>query len=298
MSKFICLKATDFGKSYGDRRILSNVNFEIKEGEIVGLLGKNGAGKSTLLKAIAGIHAYEHGSLKFNGKEIKSNFNIVRDFGVLIESNFLDYLSGYENLKLLLQLDGEIEENRLDEEIDRMLDIVELKEAKEKKVKDYSYGMRQRLGLAQALLTSKNFTVLDEPFLGLDPTGKDLVKNAILTKAKEGMPIIFSSHDLDDVAEVCDHIILIKNGTVSYDGPMKKRVEFRILLDNLNKEVFLGYKNIKFKENKVICLLDENESINNFFSNIINNNMKIVEIETKERSLVDMFYEGWSYVKK
>ncbi len=291
MDKSIFLKAIDFGKSYGDKKVLSDVNFEIKEGEIIGLLGKNGAGKSTLLKAITGIHPYEQGTIEINGKELKSNYELVKDFGVLIESNFLNYLTGYENLKLLLQLDEKIENEKLDEEIDRILETVELKDAKKKKVKDYSYGMKQRLGLAQALLTSKTFTVLDEPFLGLDPIGKDIVKKAISNKAKEGVPIIFSSHDLDDVAEICDHIILIKDGTVSYDGPMKKRIEFRLILDKVKKDVFSGYKNIQFEGNNVICLLDEDELVNDFLSCIINNDMKIIEIETKDRSLVDMFYE-------
>lgn len=291
MNKSIFLKAIDFGKSYGDTKVLSDVNFEIKEGEIIGLLGKNGAGKSTLLKAITGIHPYEQGTIEINGKELKSNYELVKDFGVLIESNFLNYLTGYENLKLLLQLDEKIENEKLDEEIDRILEIVELKDAKKKKVKDYSYGMKQRLGLAQALLTSKTFTVLDEPFLGLDPIGKDIVKKAISNKAKEGVPIIFSSHDLDDVAEICDHIILIKDGTVFYDGPMKKRIEFRLILDKVKKDVFSGYKNIQFEGNNVICLLDEDELVNDFLSCIINNDMKIIEIETKDRSLVDMFYE-------
>lgn len=291
MDKSIFLKAIDFGKSYGDKKVLSDVNFEIKEGEIIGLLGKNGAGKSTLLKAITGIHPYEQGTIEINGKELKSNYELVKDFGVLIESNFLNYLTGYENLKLLLQLDEKIENEKLDEEIDRILEMVELIDAKKKKVKDYSYGMKQRLGLAQALLTSKTFTVLDEPFLGLDPIGKDIVKKAISNKAKEGVPIIFSSHDLDDVAEICDHIILIKDGTVSYDGPMKKRIEFRLILDKVKKDVFSGYKNIQFEGNNVICLLDEDELVNDFLSCIINNDMKIIEIETKDRSLVDMFYE-------
>ncbi len=243
------------------------------------------------MKAITGIHPYEQGTIEINGKELKSNYELVKDFGVLIESNFLNYLTGYENLKLLLQLDEKIENEKLDEEIDRILEIVELKDAKKKKVKDYSYGMKQRLGLAQALLTSKTFTVLDEPFLGLDPIGKDIVKKAISNKAKEGVPIIFSSHDLDDVAEICDHIILIKDGTVSYDGPMKKRIEFRLILDKVKKDVFSGYKNIQFEGNNVICLLDEDELVNDFLSCIINNDMKIIEIETKDRSLVDMFYE-------
>lgn len=291
MNKSIFLKAIDFGKSYGDKKVLSDVNFEIKEGEIIGLLGKNGAGKSTLLKAITGIHPYEQGTIEINGKELKSNYELVKDFGVLIESNFLNYLTGYENLKLLIQLDEKIENEKLDEEIDRILEVVELIDAKKKKVKDYSYGMKQRLGLAQALLTSKTFTVLDEPFLGLDPIGKDIVKKAISNKAKEGVPIIFSSHDLDDVAEICDHIILIKDGTVSYDGPMKKRIEFRLILDKVKKDVFSGYKNIQFEGNNVICLLDEDELVNDFLSCIINNDMKIIEIETKDRSLVDMFYE-------
>ena len=215
----------------------------------------------------------------------------MKDFGVLIESNFLNYLSGYENLKLLLQLDGKIENKKLDEEIDEILEVVELKDAKNKKVKDYSYGMKQRLGLAQALLTSKTFTILDEPFLGLDPIGKDIVKKAISNKAKEGVPVIFSSHDLDDVAEICEHIILIKDDTVSYDGPMKKRLELRLVLDKLKKDVFSGYKNIQFEDNNVICLLDEDEQVHGFLSCIINSDMKIIEIETKDRSLVDMFYE-------
>lgn len=289
MNRKVSLIARGFGKSYRDKQVLNDVNFTVHEGEIVGLLGKNGAGKTTLLKAITGIHGYEQGILQFDAKEIKQHKELTKDFGVLIESNFLNYLSGYENLKLLLWIDGEKDKSEVESRIDEILALVELKEAKHKKVKDYSYGMRQRLGLAQALLTARTFTVLDEPFLGLDPIGKSIVKEAIKEKAKQGMSILFSSHDLEDVAESCNHIILIKEGTVQYDGPMQKKTELIVTVDSVNEAAIQTLDPIEVNENTLIYTPESNSRIDGFFKMLVHSGMKIESIETRERSLVDMF---------
>lgn len=289
MSNNLSLVARGFGKSYGEKTILHDVNFTVHEGEIVGLLGKNGAGKTTLLKAITGIHGYEQGILQFDGKEIKQHTDVTRDFGVLIESNFLNYLSGYDNLKLLLWVDGVIAQADLDRQIDDMLALVELTEAKHKKVKDYSYGMRQRLGLAQALLTARSFTVLDEPFLGLDPVGKAIVKAAICEKAKQGMSIILSSHDLEDVAEICNHILLIQDGTVAYDGPMQKKTEITITVDQLNQTALREFPSLEYKDNRLVFTPDHPSQLDRLFEVLVQTNMHIQDIQTRERALVDMF---------
>lgn len=120
----IILEAENLKKIYGTTVVLDKVNFKIKKGKIVGLIGKNGAGKTSLLKAITGLHGYNGGSLKFEGFEISENPEVVAGFGVLIESKFLNYLSAYDNLKLLLWIDGETDANVIENKIDETLRLV------------------------------------------------------------------------------------------------------------------------------------------------------------------------------
>ena len=196
-------------KRYKNKIALNDFSMEIMPGEIVALIGENGAGKTTLLNSICGFIRPTSGSISFKG--ISSEEEKALDkIGVLIEPNFLDYLTAEENLQYLSVLSEDKKNNAL---IERLLQKTELSDSKKKKVKTFSFGMKQRLGLCQSLLTDVELLIFDEPFVGLDPVGKELFKKVILDKAhQEKIPVLFSSHDLDDVEEICDRIVMLKYG--------------------------------------------------------------------------------------
>lgn len=223
-------------KKYGEKTALHDVSFSVDKGEIVGLIGKNGAGKSTILKSIAGLLPYNSGEILYDGINCGQKPSVVQDFGILIDCAFLDYISAYDNLRLLYQLDSRHAVKDAKAVIDDIFELVGLGNVKHKRVKTYSFGMKQRLGLAQAIINSQSFIMLDEPFIGLDPIGKDIVKAAILKKAKEeNHAILFSSHDLEDVAEICDRIVMIDNGVCIYNDAIKQDLEYRIYLKDKSK---------------------------------------------------------------
>ncbi|MCH5278366.1 MAG: ATP-binding cassette domain-containing protein [Christensenellaceae bacterium] len=218
-------------KSYGKKRAVHDVSFSIAPGEVVGLIGKNGAGKSTILKSIAGLLRYESGEIRACGKDIRQCPDVIGTFGILLECAFLDYLNAYENLRLLYCANLNEIPKDVDEKLNAAFELVGLGAVKHKRVKSYSFGMKQRLGLAQAIITAQTFMMLDEPFIGLDPVGKEIAKKAILTKAKdEQQAVLFSSHDLDDVADICDKIVMIDQGQCVYNDRIHKIHQYAILL--------------------------------------------------------------------
>jgi len=213
-------------KNYGSFKALNDVSLELRQGEIVGLLGHNGAGKSTLIKCIMGVINSYQGDIKINGINLKnSRKNLIKKCGFLLEPAFLDYLTAKENLKLLA-----IASHKSNSDINRVLELVSLKNAANKKVGDFSFGMKQRLGLAQALLNEPEILILDEPTVGLDPMGVKLLKDSLVYMAEKGSTIMFSSHQLKDVQDICSRIIVLNNGSKIHDGDLKEILSKREIL--------------------------------------------------------------------
>lgn len=291
------IEITHLTKKYGEKIALNDVSFAIAKGEIVGLIGKNGAGKSTILKSIAGLLEYEDGDILYNGVSRRQDSPEISDFGILIDCAFLDYISAYDNLKLLYQLDARNAVKDVNRVIDEAFELVGLENVKTKRIKTYSFGMKQRLGLAQAIINAKSFIMLDEPFIGLDPIGKEIVKKAILRKAKkDNYAILFSSHDLEDVAEICDRIVMIDNGICVYDGIVKHGHEYHIYLGdksamgNLIKQLGeLPY--FRLSENGFSFIDDEKcPQISTVLSAVLRET-EIIKIESGENMLKGMFVE-------
>lgn len=286
----------NISKHYGEKVALDDVSFSVKKGEIVGLIGKNGAGKSTLLKSIAGILHYDSGRILYNGIDCLQNPSVVQDFGILIDCAFLDYINAYDNLKLLWQLDTK--NSTVKNALNDVFDLVGLSDVKNKRVKTYSFGMKQRLGLAQAIINARSLIVLDEPFIGLDPIGKEIVKNAILKKAKdEEYSVLFSSHDLEDVAEICDRIVMIENGVCVYDDVLRRNHEYRIILYNgFNAEMLMQelstVENVELSGDTIILIDDkENPQINRVLVAVLKH-AKVLQIESNTNALKGMFRKG------
>lgn len=291
------IEIINLSKKYDEKLVIKEISFSVNKGEIVGLIGKNGAGKSTILKSIAGLLQYNEGEILYNNVNCKQNPSVIQDFGILIDCGFLDYVSAYDNLKLLYQLDSRHTRQDVGRVINEAFELVGLEHVKRKRVKTYSFGMKQRLGLAQAIINAQSFIMLDEPFIGLDPIGKDIVKKAILKKAREeNYGILFSSHDLEDVAEICDRIVMIDNGVCVYNDIIKHEQEYRIYLEEMSKLEKLK----KFEEQLPYFKLwqDSLSFVDNTdcpkISNILEAVLletKILKIETTSNMLKNMFTE-------
>ncbi len=235
----LCCQGLD--KSFGKTQVLKDINLEVRHGEIFGLLGLNGVGKSTLIKCILQLFKYQKGSITFEDRPIRSD-DIQKYFGFLPE-NFSPYgnLSARELLSILAW-----GVNVSINEVDVLLESMDLKTKQHVKVKSYSRGMIQRLGLAMSMLKKAKIIILDEPTLGLDPIGQICIINILKDLKKEGCTIFFTSHILSQVEEVCDRIGVIKEGTLSFTGTVSDALEKH--KTSCLQEAFL--KEVGFKESE------------------------------------------------
>ena len=204
------IKVRNVSKSINAKEILHNISFDIYEGEIVGLVGPNGAGKSTLLKIMTGLYTYDIGEIYYYDYNLKKDFEKAMSIiGTLIEDPALyKNLSGKNNLKLFKSMFKGIDE----ETISEIVKIVEMEKYLGKKFKTYSLGMKERLGIANALINKPKILILDEPTNGLDPVGVKNIMNML--KNMKDTTIIISSHMLNEIEDLCTKIIFINNGRV------------------------------------------------------------------------------------
>lgn len=211
MSKVLELK--NVSKIMGKRKIVENINFDINSGEIFGFLGPNGAGKTTTIKMITGLLKIDEGEIFINGKNVKTNFEeALSSVGGIIENpEMYGYLSGRDNLEIYGRMHGAVSKERINE----IINLVKLDNRIDDKVKKYSLGMRQRLGLAQALLHNPKLLILDEPTNGLDPVGIKELRDTLRELAeKEGLAVLVSSHLLSEMELMCDRFGIIDSGKI------------------------------------------------------------------------------------
>ncbi|MDT9025392.1 MULTISPECIES: ABC transporter ATP-binding protein [Rossellomorea] len=193
------------------KTIIDNLSFDVYEGEVFGFLGPNGAGKTTTIRMIVGLMNISKGDVLISGKSIKKDFEgAIKDVGAIVENPELyKFMSGYQNLKHFARMQNGITEERMKE----VIELVGLTDRINDKVKTYSLGMRQRLGLAQCLLHKPKLLILDEPTNGLDPAGIREIRAYIRKLAQEeGMAVIVSSHLLSEMEMMCDRIGIIQSG--------------------------------------------------------------------------------------
>ena len=211
MDKLI-LETKNLTKTFGKQKAVDSISLKIKEDSIYGLLGPNGAGKSTTLKMITGMIHKTSGEIFFEGH--KWSRDDLSDIGALIEMPALyENLSARENLKVRTLLLG-LPDSRIDE----VLEIVSLKDTGKKKSGQFSLGMKQRLGIAIALLNNPKLLILDEPTNGLDPLGIQELRDLIRSFPEKGITVILSSHILAEVEQTADHIGIINNGKLQYQN--------------------------------------------------------------------------------
>ena len=205
------IKIENASKKIKDTVIYENIDMVCESGSIVGLIGKNGAGKTMLLKSICGLTDYTGGEITVLGKKIGKDVQIPDSIGVIIEvPGFLPNLSGYKNLKYLADIKGKIGKDRIFEVIRQ----VGLDPESKKHVGKYSLGMKQRLGIAQALMEDPEILLLDEPMNGLDNKGVADVKEILKDLRKKNKTIILASHHMEDIDELCDTVVVMDSGKI------------------------------------------------------------------------------------
>lgn len=223
------LEVKNVTKKIGKREILHDASFSIKEGSIVGLVGPNGAGKSTLIKTILGLYRIHHGEVLIGGYSVKKEYEkALESVGTIIESpDMYSNLSGLKNLEIYAKM------YRI-KELSSIMEVVrklKLEKRIKEPVKNYSLGMKQRLGIAQAILHHPKLLILDEPTNGLDPRGIYELRELLINLKKEGTTILISSHILSEIEQVCDQIIMIDEGTIVETFDLKELKERGITLE-------------------------------------------------------------------
>ncbi len=299
------LKIENLNTSYGQNLVLKDINLEIKEGSIFGLIGPNGAGKSTLMKYILGLVEKNSGKITLYGKEIneKNQKETNKNLGSLIEApSFYDHLTAYDNLDLICDM-----KNINKDKIDKTLRDVGLIKSKDKKVREFSLGMKQRMGIAIALIGNPKFLILDEPINGLDPYGieemRDLFKSIV---KNSNTSILISSHILDEIEKISTHIGILKNGSLTYSGSLEEYRELHppvIVLktsDNLKASKILALSQENIIDDYLVLGNKSKEEVAKIIKTLVKD-LDIYRVEKRKESLEKLFIKEtsarWSHEK-
>ena len=206
------VKVEHLTKCFGDARVLYDVTVDFEKGKIHGIVGRNGSGKTILMKCICGFLKPTEGKVTISGKVVGKDVEIPQDIGVIIEKpGFVTNYSGYKNLKLLASVRGRITKD----EIVKVMDVVGLDAKSKKHVGKYSLGMRQRLGIAQAIMEKPEILILDEPMNGLDNDGVQHIRKVLLELKEQGTTIILASHNKEDIDVLCDRVCYMDKGVLT-----------------------------------------------------------------------------------
>lgn len=281
------------------RKIIDSLSFDVHKGEVFGFLGPNGAGKTTTIRMIVGLIGITSGDIKIAGSSIKSHFEkAVSHVGAIVENpEMYKFLSGYQNLIHFARMSKGVHKEKIDE----VVELVGLTNRIHDKVKTYSLGMRQRLGLAQALLHDPDVLILDEPTNGLDPAGIREIRDHLRMLAKEkNMAVIVSSHLLSEMEMMCDRIGIIQNGKLIDVQLVNEFVQgenktFELEVTPVQKAVSLiseSNPNIKVEltENGIIAPLKK-EDIPTLVKRFVENDIQIYGIKEVTKTLEDRFLE-------
>ena len=281
------IKIRNVSKSINGKKILKNISFDAYEGEIIGLVGPNGAGKSTLMKIMTGLYSYDEGEIFYYEYNLKDDFEkCLSMVGTLIESpDLYKNLSGKNNLKIFKSMFKDIDE----EQIKEIVRIVELEKYLGKKVKTYSLGMKERLGIATALINKPKILILDEPTNGLDPIG--IKKILGILKNMKDTTIIISSHMLSEIEGLCNKIVFINNGEIINikhldNDVQKKNIMFEV--DDFSKAKLLLNN---YCINEELEVYESDDTISKLNKELILNNINVYRIYENKNNLEREFFD-------
>jgi ABC-2 type transport system ATP-binding protein len=286
------LEINDIYKNYGKIQALKGVTFCVPKGSVFGVLGPNGSGKTTLLAILLDVLQYNSGNYQWI--DFSSATEARKNIGALLETpNFYHYMSAVDNLQISAKIKG-----RGDDDIERVLKIVNLYERRNSPFKTFSLGMKQRLAIAAAILGKPDILVLDEPTNGLDPVGISEIRELILQLSKDGMTIIMASHLLDEVEKVCDHVAILKKGVLITTGHVSDVLSdqdiIEISSENTSLLSFLQtlpYCKIQREDKFIHVILSENYSIEQLNQDCMQNQIVLNHIVKKKKSLESKFME-------
>ena len=292
------IETHDLCKQYGNALRVAHLDLDVPEGSVYGFLGPNGAGKSTTLKMILGLVRPTAGSIRVLGKSMdsKNRLAVLRQVGSLIESpSYYGHLTGEENLRIVQTLRGVPEKN-----IREVLQIVRLDGQRGKKVAHYSLGMKQRLGLAAALLGYPKLLILDEPTNGLDPAGIQEMRELICSLPERfGMTVVVSSHLLSEIDQMADHVAIIREGELVFQDTLEAlhgRSRHHLALRTTNNAVaraVLQEKSVPCQEEEGYLILPilSDEMAAQLTRLLAQRHLGVIRLEERQKSLEDIFLE-------
>ncbi|MBZ9533306.1 ABC transporter ATP-binding protein [Cytobacillus oceanisediminis] len=292
MSNYI-IETSNLTKKFGKFLAVDQVNLLVPKGGIYGFLGPNGAGKSTTIRMLLGLIKETKGEVKVFGKSIKEErIAILKRIGSMVETpSYYGHLTAYENLEVTRKILGT---EKI--EIDRVLEIVKLTDVRNKAVRKFSLGMKQRLGIAQALLGKPDLLILDEPTNGLDPSGIIEIRELIKSLPKDyGITILISSHILSEMELMATHVGIINNGKLLFQGSMddlRKKQKAVIQLEvepRADVEMYLKNRGIPYKADKRYLYLEPNYQPAKINRELIINGYAVHQLMMKKNSLEEIF---------
>ncbi len=282
------------------KNIVDNLSFSVQKGEIFGLLGPNGAGKTTTIRMIVGLISMTEGEILVNGLDIRKNYEkAMEQIGAIVENpQMYDYLTGYKNLMQYARIMPGVTKERIDE----VVKLVEMEYAIHKKVKTYSLGMRQRLGVAQALLHNPSLLILDEPTNGLDPQGMHDLRNYLRALADQGTSVIVSSHILAEMELMCDRVAVIQHGKLvriddvtNVTDQADATVHFKVDGDLLKAKEVLGEQlpdiPVLVEGNELVLQIQQPDTIGDINKRLVMAGFRIYGIQLKKKTLEERFLE-------
>lgn len=286
------LKVENLCKKIGKKEILKNISFEINSGDILAFIGPNGAGKTTTIKCILGLQKITSGHISINGFNIKKDFvKAISKVGCIVESPdvYMNF-SGYDNLKMQASLYDDIKE----EEITHVIKLVGLENRIYDSVSKYSLGMRQRLGIAIALINNPNLLILDEPTNGLDPEGIKELRDLLIKLAKNGIGILISSHNLSELESFCNRVCILSHGEKLEENTIEKIKEidenkYILKLSQTSKIKKLLGNNSKMLDKNLVEVIKSEEEIAQLIKELVKNNIDIYEVRKETLSLEEAF---------
>jgi ABC-2 type transport system ATP-binding protein len=278
------------------KEILKGISFTVKEGEIFGYLGPNGAGKTTTIKCLLGLIFPDGGTIAIFGQPHLSA-RARQVLGFLPENPyFYDYLTAREFLAFYADLFG-LGRGVREERIGKLLKLVGLERAADLRLRKFSRGMLQRIGLAQALINDPRLVILDEPLGGMDPLGRKEIRDIIVRFKQEGKTVFFTSHILQDIEMICDHVAIIVGGRVVKQGPLQELVSEKVLFTEVTvmgvpSEAFRGLgESVSVQGEKVMLKVIEEKRVDDILAVVREKKGKIISLSPRTETLEDIFVE-------
>lgn len=298
------IKVESLEKSYGAKKVVQGISFEVEKGEILCFLGPNGAGKSSTINILCGILGYEKGEIKYMGKDVKKHLKeFKRQMGVVPqELAIYEDLSAQQNVRFFASLYG-LRGKELEVKTAKALEFVGLSDKGKEKAKTFSGGMKRRLNIACAIAHEPELLIMDEPTVGIDPQSRNHILNSIRKLSNSGMTILYTTHYMEEVEEISTRILIMDCGTIIAEGTkesLKEEIfeERQFILEleedeQLNTDDFYKVEGVKRVEKKpkelVITTLKNVENLDKIISVVIDSKTKIVNLFCRTASLENVF---------